>query len=700
MSAAVDSSFQTPAPAGRDLLVLDHVKVEYVSSLGAVTAIPDLSLTIRAGESYGLVGESGCGKSTLLMAILGYLGPTGRIANGRIVFDGMDVTKADAAALARIRGRGVSIVYQDPNAALNPTLTIGRQLAEVPMLHEGLDGASARARARRILTDVHLPDPDAVMDRYPHQLSGGQKQRVVIAMALLANPKLLLLDEPTTGLDVTVEAAVLDLVNELREKYGTTLLYISHNLGVIAKVCDRVGVMYLGDLVEEAPVEELFARPRHPYTRRLLACVPRLDSDKHTTTFLPIPGQPPSLGSRPRGCSFGPRCAGFEPQRCGMAPIAEEETDPGHAVRCVRWRELDQFESRDKEHVAPASPSAEKVLEAIDLSKVYELGNAFFGFSSARQLVANEDLSFDANKGEILAIVGESGSGKSTFARILAGLQDASGGKLRVLGEDLSRMPASRRTMEQLAAVQMVFQNPDATLNPSHTAGFSIGRALRKFGIARSRKEIDSRVRDLFAMVRLSPHLARQRPGRLSGGQKQRVAIARAFAGDPKMLVADEPVSALDVSVQAAIVNLLLQIQARRGATIVFISHDLALVRHLADRVVVMYLGRVMEMGPVASIFAPPYHPYTEALLAAVPVPDPTVKQKHLRLEGEPPSPINVPAGCRFAARCPRKVGAICDNTPPPERDAGGGHMIACHIPIEELKAVTPIFSADPGQVS
>ncbi|GGH19758.1 ABC transporter ATP-binding protein [Alsobacter metallidurans] len=679
-----------PAPDG--LLVLDHVKVEYVSSVGAVTAIPDLSITIRAGESYGLVGESGCGKSTLLMAIMGYLGPTGRIANGRIVFDGADVSAADPASLARIRGRGCSIVYQDPNAALNPTLTIGKQLIEVPMLHEGVDAKTARAKARQILTDVHLPDPDAVLDRYPHQLSGGQKQRVVIAMALLANPKLLLLDEPTTGLDVTVEAAVLDLVNELREKYGTTLLYISHNLGVIAKVCDRVGVMYLGDLVEEAPVHELFANPRHPYTRRLLACVPRLDTDKHTTTFLPIPGQPPSLAGRPRGCSFGPRCAGFDAPRCGVAPIPEEPAGPGHGVRCVRWRELDQFEKTDAEHVAPATPGVEQVMRSADLSKVYDLGNAFMGFGSSRQLIANEDLSFQANKGEILAIVGESGSGKSTFARILAGLQDASAGKLMVLGDDLSRMPAHKRTLEQLAAVQMVFQNPDATLNPSHTAGFSIGRALKKFGIAQSRKDLDARVKELFGMVRLSPHLARQRPGRLSGGQKQRVAIARAFAGDPKLLVADEPVSALDVSVQAAIVNLLLQIQARNGATIVFISHDLALVRHLADRVVVMYLGRVMEMGPVSSIFSPPYHPYTEALLAAVPVPDPTVKQKHLRLEGEPPSPINVPLGCRFAARCPRKLGPVCDETPPPEQAAPDGHMIACHIPVAVLARVTPIF--------
>jgi peptide/nickel transport system ATP-binding protein len=678
---------------GDALLTLDHVRVDYHSALGVVTALPDLSLSIRRGESYGIVGESGCGKSTLLMAIMGYLGATGRVSHGRIDFDGIDVGKATREELAKVRGRGISIVYQDPNAALNPTLTIGRQLVEVPMLHEGLDARSARQRARRILSDVHLPDPDAVMARYPHQLSGGQKQRIVIAMALLANPKLLLLDEPTTGLDVTVEAAVLDLVNELREKYGTTLLYISHNLGVIAKVCDRVGVMYLGELVEEAPVRELFAHPRHPYTRRLLACVPRLDTDKHETSFLPIPGQPPALAARPRGCSFGPRCAGFE-EACAAGPVPAEAAGTGHSVRCLRWRDVASFESQGDDRVKPAPVLADTVLEARDLSKVYALGNSFFGMRPSRQLVANEDLTFDANRGEILAIVGESGSGKSTFARVLSGLQDATGGKLTVLGQDLSRLPAHRRTLEQLAAVQMVFQNPDATLNPSHTAGFSIGRALRKFGIAKSSKDVEAQVRELFDMVRLSPQLAQQKPGRLSGGQKQRVAIARAFAGDPALLVADEPVSALDVSVQAAIVNLLLQIQARKASTIVFISHDLALVRHLADRVVVMYLGRVMEMGPVKSIFAPPYHPYTEALLAAVPVPDPTAKPKHLRLQGEPPSPINVPKGCRFAGRCPRRIGPMCDTTPPPLRDAGGGHFIECHIATEDLRNAPPVSGA------
>jgi peptide/nickel transport system ATP-binding protein len=681
---------------GAALLKIENLTVEYVTSRGALVAIPDLSLSIAPAESYGIVGESGCGKSTLLMAIMGYMGLNGRVSRGRILFRGTDVTRAPASELMRIRGSGISMIYQDPSAALNPSMTIGRQLIEVPMQHSGVDEREARRLAAQVLLDVHLPDPDSIMRRFPHQLSGGQKQRAVIAMALLANPKLLLLDEPTTGLDVTVEAAVLDLINELREKYGTALIYITHNLGVVAKVCQRVGVMYLGNLVEEAPVRELFANPWHPYTRRLMACVPRLDGDKFTTTFLPIPGQPSTLADRPIGCSFAPRCPGFTAGRCDQ-PIPIEELAVGHLVRCVRAREPD-FEPDAQQFVA-ATAGAEKtaVLEAEDLSKVYAIGGSFLGLgSAARQLFANEGLSLEARRGQILAIVGESGSGKTTFARILAGLQEATGGKLIVLGSDLAAKTVRQRTRDQLAAIQMVFQNPDATLNPSHSAGWPLGRVLKKFNITRTKEETNKRIDELFAVVRLSPALKYSRPGRLSGGQKQRVAIARAFAAVPEILIADEPVSALDVSVQAAIINLLLKIQEQRGTTIVFISHDLALVRYLADHVVVMYLGKIMEQAPVKALFTPPYHPYTEALLSAVPVPDPSVEQKRIRLAGELPSPLNLPQGCRFASRCPRKVGAICDREPPPARQAGDGHVIHCHIPLDELSRLAPIFGRRP----
>src|SRR5579883_2902272 len=395
------------------LLAIQNLRVEYHSSGGIVPAIPDFSLSIMPGESYGLVGESGCGKSTLAMAIVGYLGRNGRIAAGEILFEGRDLVRATARELQTVRGGRIAVVYQEPSAALNPTMTIGRQLMEVPKLHRGVSDADARALAIRMLGDVYMPDPEIALDRYPHQLSGGQKQRVVIAMALLANPALLLLDEPTTGLDVTVEATVLDLINELREKYGTTLLYISHNLGVIAKVCSRIGVMYAGELVEVAPAHELFAAPRHPYTRGLLACVPRLGSNKRTAAFLPIPGQVPAPQARPPGCAFGPRCASVRAGLCDRAAVPLE-SEVAHSVRCLRWRELEPLQLPGP--VATIEPAeGEPALVVEDLSKIYELGSPVFSLFGRRlRVIANEELSFKAQRGHILAIVGESGSGKST----------------------------------------------------------------------------------------------------------------------------------------------------------------------------------------------------------------------------------------------------------------------------------------------
>ena len=668
------------------LLSIRNLRVEYTTARGTVAAIPEFSLDIAQGESFGLVGESGCGKSTLIMAIMGYMGRNGRVAGGEILFEGRDLARASAEEWRKIRGGRIAIVYQEPATALNPSMTIGQQLMEVPIAHGGASTAEARTRAERVLADVHLPDPDSVMRRYPHQLSGGQKQRVVIAMALLANPSLLLLDEPTTGLDVTVEAAVLDLLNELREKYGTALFYISHNLGVIAQVCDRIGVMYAGKLVEDAPAAALFATPRHPYTRGLLGSLPRPGADKHTHPLVSIPGVVPSAGRAPESCGFLTRCALAQPGVCDAAPVPMEAVSGGHLVRCARWAEVEAPAATPASAtVAPiAQERAEIVMRADEVSRMFPVGK--------RRLLANDRLSFVAKRGHVLAIVGESGSGKSTFAKVLAGLDAATSGRLDVLGDDVAGKPVRKRTAAKVAAVQMVFQNPDGTLNPSHPVGWPLARALRKFGIARERKDVDARVAARLDMVRLPASLRHALPRQLSGGQKQRIAIARAFAGNPELLVADEPVSALDVSVQAAVINLLLRIQAEHGTTLVFISHDLGLVRYLADEVVVMYLGQVMESGPVAALFDPPYHPYTEALLSAVPVPDPSLRTTRIRLEGEIPSPLNVPPGCRFATRCPRKLGAVCDDTPPPARDAGNDHVIHCHIPLERLRQSEPVF--------
>ncbi len=672
------------------LLSIENLCVEYRTSGGRSLVIPDFSLSIEPGESFGLVGESGCGKSTLLMAIMGYLGRNGAIPKGRIVFEGRDLVGLPDAELRRVRGSRIGIVYQEPAAALNPSLTIGRQLTEVPLLH-GADLAEARQMVVRVLSDVHLPNAESVMRRYPHQVSGGQKQRVVLAMALLANPALLLLDEPTTGLDVTVAAAVLDLVNELRRKYRTALIYVSHNLGVIAQVCDRIGVMYAGEMVESAPVAELFASPRHPYTRGLIASLPLVGADKHSAPLIPIPGTVPSPATARRGCAFAPRCTDARAGQCDSGAIAIERAAPHHLVRCVRFAELAPLVAAGGLGV-DATDAGEVLLEANRLSRVFKVGRF--------RLVANDELDIVARRGRVLAIVGESGSGKSTFARILSGLDRASGGSLRFRGVDIATTPVRRRDAAQVAAIQMVFQNPDGTLNPSHRVGRPLARALRRFGVARGRRAIGARVRALLEMVRLQPAVRYSLPRQLSGGQKQRIAIARAFAGNPELLIADEPVSSLDVSVQAAVVNLLLGIQADSGTTMIFISHDLVLVRYLADEVVVMYLGRVMECGPVRALFSPPYHPYTEALLSAVPLPDPSTARSRIRLEGEIPSPLDPPPGCRFAGRCPRKVGTVCDTVPPPAREAAEGHLIFCHIPLEELRHVPPMFgSATPAAV-
>ena len=667
------------------LLTIKGLRIEFGSGEGATVAVPDVSLEIRAGESYGLVGESGCGKTTTAMAIMGYLGGTGRVTAGSIRFEGQELVGATSQTLASLRGRRMAMVYQEPMSALNPTMTIGAQLAEVPRRHLGATLRQATDLATAMLQDVQMPDPASVMKRYPYQLSGGQQQRVVIAMALLAKPALLLLDEPTTGLDVTVEAAVLDLIAGLREKYRTSLLYISHNLGVIAAACDRVGIMYSGLIVEEAPVAELFARPRHPYTQGLIGCIPDVRSGKDSRTLVPIPGNIPSPANRPRGCLFGPRCGHFFAGQCDAGPVPLLATEPEeHFARCVRWQDIHPPMPIPSTEIGALAAADGHGLGVEGISKTYDLGGL-----SRQKLIANQDLSFTAGKGEILAIVGESGCGKSTFARIVAGLEPATAGRIQFDGELLAGEGSVRRSKATMQAVQMIFQNPDSTLNPSHSVGWPIRRVIGNFGKAKGREAIASRSHALFDMVRLSPELADRKPSELSGGQKQRVAIARAFASEPDLIVADEPVSALDVSVQAAVVTLLLDIQKRNGTTLVFISHDLALVRHIADRVVVMYLGRVMEQGAVEEIFKPPYHPYTEALLSAIQSPDVArPRSKRIRLTGEMPSPVNLPKGCRFASRCPRKLGPVCDTEPPPLRQRSASHQIACHIPLDQLAGI------------
>ncbi|MDL2403320.1 ABC transporter ATP-binding protein [Rhizobium mayense] len=668
------------------VLEIKNLRIEFRGKAETVVAIPDLSFSVMPGESYGLVGESGCGKSTTAMAIMGYLGNTGVIANGSIRFSGKELVGAGTKDLRAIRGRQIAMVYQDPMSALNPVKTVGAQLAEVPLLHLGSTKAEAIAMAEAMLADVRLPDPGDMLRRYPHQLSGGQQQRVVIAMALLAKPSLLLLDEPTTGLDVTVEAAVIDLIAELRQRYSTSLLFISHNLGLIAESCDRLGIMYSGEMVEEGSTAEVFRRPKHPYTRGLIDCIPDITSDKRSRALAAIPGHIPLPSERPQGCLFAPRCAGYVSGRCDQPGLALEVAGEGHLVRCVRWQQPIEVPHAN----APSPTENTEKATAIALSDVSRL----YAIGYQKTVKANEKISFDAARAEIVALVGESGCGKSTLARIVTGLDKATSGEIRLAGENIAELQARERPREMLRQIQMIFQNPDSTLNPSHSAGFSIRRSIKKFGIRKEKAEIEKRVRELLEMVRLSPAVADRKPNQLSGGQKQRIAIARAFAADPSLIVADEPVSALDVSVQAAVVSLLLDIQREKHATMLFISHDLALVRHVADKIVVMYLGKIMEQGRVEEVFGEGAHPYTEALLSAIrsPHPDETQRER-VRLSGETPSPVNVPAGCRFATRCHRKLGTICDTVAPPLRKMSDTHEILCHIEPGDLAARPSILA-------
>ena len=681
------------------VLEIKDLNLSYWTRAGEIPTVIDFSLTVNKGESIGLVGESGCGKSTVAMAIMQYMGGNGSIKSGSIKFKGVELNTLPPEDLRRLRGSAISMIYQEPFAALNPSLTLGTQLKEVPITHEGLSDAEAYERAVKVLSDVRLPDPERVMAAYPHQISGGQQQRVVIAMALLSNPSLLLLDEPTTALDVTVEAGITKLIADIGKQYGTSQIYISHNLGLILEVCDRVFVMYSGEVVEEGTINSLFTWPKHPYTHGLFGCIPLPTADKNAAPLKPIRGQLPLPHERPTGCNFGPRCDFFVDGRCNtrdvaMASVTGSASD--HRVRCERWTELDFAAEISHGEEKPPMSIGDTVLEVDHMQKYYEVHDrsiaALLSGQSVKLVKANEALDFDAREGETVAIVGESGCGKSTFAKVLMGLETATDGEVRYGGTDIGEVPVRTRTPQQIGSLQMVFQNPSDTLNPSHTIGAQIGRVIKKFGVETDKMKIRERVLELLDLVKLPRDFYIRRPRQLSGGQKQRIGIARAFAGNPAMVIADEPVSALDVSVAAAVTELLTDIQRDNKTTLLFISHDLSVVRYLSDRIVVMYLGQIMERGTTEEIFEPPYHPYTEALLSAVPIADPEVRKREIVLEGNLPSVMNPPKGCPFSTRCPHKIGRICDEERPPVQMASNGHAIACHISLDELRKAEPVI--------
>lgn len=681
------------------ILEIDKLSISFFTRLREIPAVMDFSVTVQPGEAMGLVGESGCGKSTVALGVMQDLGVNGRVVGGSIKFKGQDLGEMTMDELRDIRGSEIAMIYQEPMASLNPAMKIGKQLMEVPMIHEGVSADVAYERALEVVTDVKLPDPKRMLDSFPHQLSGGQQQRIVIAMALMSKPSLLILDEPTTALDVTVEAAVVELVKDLGKKYGTSMLFISHNLGLVLETCDRICVMYSGEAVERGSIHDVFDEMQHPYTQALFRSIPLPGADKNSSPLVAIPGNFPLPHERPPGCNFGPRCDYFEAGRCDaenilMAPVTGNDR---HQSRCLKFNEIDWNAPVTTADKKEKGEIGEVVLSMKNLKKYYEVSaNALFGSSGTTKVVkANETLSFDAHESETLAIVGESGCGKSTFAKVLMGLETATEGEITLEGKPIQDVPIEQRDTRTIADVQMVFQNPFDTLNPSMTVGSQIMRALEIFGIGDSVPARRDRMLELLDLVKLPRAFADRMPRQLSGGQKQRVGIARAFAGGAKIVVADEPVSALDVSVQAAVTDLLMEIQREEKTTLLFISHDLSIVRYLSDRVMVMYLGHVVELGTTDQVFSPPYHPYTEALLSAVPIADTRVEKQHIVLEGDIPSAMNPPSGCPFQTRCRWKSevpNGLCEKEVPPVRDLGGDHQVKCHLADDILARMEPVI--------
>jgi peptide/nickel transport system ATP-binding protein len=634
-----------------------------------------VSFSIERGHSYGLVGESGCGKSTVALGIVRYLPRNGRVSGGSISVAGVDVLGLRSGALREYHARTVSMVYQNPGSALNPSMRVGDQVVEAFTVL-GVSAGEAGLRAEEALRTVQIADPGSVMSRYPHQLSGGMQQRAVIAMALAKNPALLILDEPTTGLDATVEAEVLDLVSHLQEELRTSVLFISHNLGVISKMCSRVGVLYAGRLVEEGPVETVLQDPRHPYTVGLLRCIPRGGVRKDHGRLDTIPGFLPSLGAEIPGCVFADRCA-LADDRCHAEEPPVTAVAQGHAARCFH---------HDRAQELPREELAELTLPTIDrraepLVRFDDLGKVFQ--QRGLDVQALVGVSAAIWPGETLGLVGESGSGKTTLARALLGIISPTTGGATLEGRTLA--PTYRkRSRADLRSLQIVFQNPDSALNRRHSVRRILLRSMKKLADIGG-NAADAKLRDLASRVRITERTLTQKPVQLSGGLKQRVAIARAFAGDPKLVVCDEPTSALDVSVQAAILNLLVELQSEQRVSYLFISHDLGVVRYISDRIAVLYLGRLQEVGPADVVFDGPHHPYTEALLSAVPTIDGGGRDR-IRLEGDVPSAAEPPSGCVFHTRCPRFLGDICATEEPPLVEVEPNHSMRCHIPIEELR--------------
>ncbi|MDX6355996.1 MAG: peptide/nickel transport system ATP-binding protein ddpF [Streptomyces sp.] len=665
-------------------LAVSGLSVAYDGAAGPVQVLHDVGFSVAPGEIFGLVGESGCGKSTLVYALAHHLAPGGRVLGGEVRVDGTDVLALEARELRRWRADRLAFVHQDAAGSLDPTMRVGAQLDEI-LRGRGLSRAAAAARTVELLRQVRLPDPQALVRRYPHQLSGGQQQRVGIAAALAVEPYLLVLDEPTTGLDASVEHEVLSLLVELRGQLSAAVVFVSHDLGLVGRLCDRVGVLYAGRLVEAGDVRPVLDSPAHPYTSALLAAVPELGVTRAERPLRPIPGRLPQPGSPAPGCAFAPRC----PRAEEACRVSEPELEPygggGRLVRCLHPGEVGGPVAVAVEVAVPVAEAAPAA--SLELPVLLEVRGLVRAYGRS---VAVDQVDLTIRQGEVLGLVGESGSGKTTLARAVAGLGPTGPGELRLQGEELAPRLA-KRSAAQRRRVQMVFQNPDATLNPSHTVRTVLSRALVTLAGPEGPAPLDR----LTERTRVDPDLLDCRPAQLSGGQKQRVAIARSFAGEPELVVCDEPVSSLDASVQASVLELLAEQRERAGTSYLFISHDLAVVGYLADRIAVMYRGGVVESGPAGAVLRGPSHPYTSVLVAAASR-VPGLVPGSVSAAAEPlPAEGSAGGGCRFTERCPYRIDGVCASTPPPDRTVSPGHTVRCHLEPADL----PVWRAAPAGV-
>lgn len=669
----------------KNLVEIKDLTIGYHNRGGdLIKVLKNVSLTIAPGETLGLVGESGCGKSTLGQAMMGYLRTGSRIVGGSVNFNDLDMFNLPSRELEMIRGRQIALIPQNAGQSLTPSMKVGRQLIEA-LKYSGNKSNRFEEHMLELLGQVRLPEPEELASRYPHELSGGQQQRVAVAMALAGEPDMLVLDEPTTGLDVTTQAHILELLRDIVAESQTAMMYISHDMGVIARVSDRVALMYAGEIVEDVTSNIIFKSPSHPYARGLLESIPRL--------YIPgIPksmdGQPPIPDTLP-GCSFAPRCSHANDICTNEQPELETINGGGHLVRCHHWKKVVDIdfaqELKDVFHYIEHVTKDEVAIDISDVDITYYRAGLMDMIRKVPPPPATvSGINLNVRSGETLALVGESGSGKSTIVRAISGLLPTQNGRIQFEDFDLT-FNVNKRPMELNKRIQMIFQNPDASLNPRHTVAAILDQPLKLYFPALTRDERRDRQVEILKRVRLNERYRLRYPGQLSGGEKQRVAIARAFVAEPEIVLCDEVTSALDVSVQAAVLDLLADLQQERNTTYIFIAHDLAVVRAIADRVAVLYQGRLCEVGIVDDIFAPPYHPYTETLLNAILEPDPETEPKLLASDTPELAPPAI--GCSFQRRCPKFIGGKCDQETPPWQslENQSGHRIRCFISLDEL---------------